>query len=331
LTSAWRAPMAAAAPHLFANERIEAARADRLPAPPGTETFVRVARAPAQSAASYMIASDIETSSVDVYDETSGSLLYQCAGCGGWGLAVNRGTGDVAIGTNKGTVTVWHVSASALTLYAKMTLSQGVNGARATGVAYDSGGNLYAVDWPSNAIDVFPKNEIKLGKGLPKRTIVAPAFADVYYLATDGDTLLADGYDPAMNDIVATVDTKTGNDALLQTISNSHGGFPGGLAIDAHDTLIVNNQYGTITTYASPWTGAATSTLSYGFPSFDYIPISLDRAQTTLWAGNLFYEKGQLYTDVQANSYPLSTLGTSTAPMFQEEYLGLALDPQKKF
>ncbi len=323
--------MAEQAPHLFANARIEAARADRLPEAPGTETFARVAPAPAQSGASYIIGSDLETGSVDVYDEKSGNLLYQCAGCGGWGLAVNRATGDLAIGTNKGTVTVWHVSASALTQYAKLTLSQEANGAHATGVAFDSAGNLFAVDWPSNAIDVFPKSEIALGKGVPKRTLVASAFADVYYLATDGDTLLADGYDPAMNDIVATVDTKTGNDTLLQTIANSNGGFPGGLALDVHHTLIVNNQYGTITTYASPWKGAASSTFSYGFPNFDYIPISLDRAQTTLWAGNLFYVSGELYTDAQANSYPLGSLGATTTPMFQEEYLGLALDPQKKF
>jgi hypothetical protein len=326
-----RAP--AGRPPLFANPAAAAAAASRLPRlEPPAPAFVALPRSHRSASFSWIFASDVDTGNVDVYDESDGTQLSQCANCAGFGLAVDRKNDDLAMGTNKGTVTVWHVAVSGMTEYAKLTLSGQAAGAIASSVAFDNVGNLYAVDWPSNEIDVFAAKDIKTGKDVaPKRTIAPPDFADVYFLATDGPALYACGYNNAMQDIVASVDGKNGQDEVLQTVTNSTGGFPGGIALDAEHNLIVNNQYGTITTYAPPYTGAAVSTFSYGFPYWDYVPISLDHSQKTLWAGNTFYVSGSLYTDAQANSYPLGSLGVATAPYLQEEYFGLALDPQTKY
>jgi hypothetical protein len=326
--------MARPKPKPFANPLASEIFGLRRPVVETGGTFVRPAHHKASF--SFIFASDTVTGNVDQYDESSGVQVGQCAACGGWGLAVNRKNGDLAVGTEVGTVTVWHVTGSNLTQYATLDLSGGASGAAAYGLAFDAQGNLYAGNWPTNAIDEFSAATIAAGGGAPTSTVGAHLLASVYFLATDGNTLIADGSDASFaNDLVVKVDPKNGNTKLLQTIANANGGFPGGLAFDAHHNLIVNNQFGTLTTYAKPWTGSATSSFDYGWPYASFNAIALDAAQAQIWAGNIFFQtvsgNNYAFTDVQSSSYPLGALGAATSPAYQdEEYAGVALDPQTR-
>ncbi len=329
------APLARHLAHPFANPRANEIFGERRVVVDSTGGFVKPA-SHGRATFDWIFASDVITGNVDAYDESTGAQVSQCAGCGGWGLAVDTTTGDLAIGTEAGSVTVWHVTASGITQYATLSLSQGASGAAAYGLAFDQKGDLYAGNWPSNAIDVFDAATIAGGGGSATRTLYSKAFGSIYFLATDGKTLLADGLDPTMNnDLLAKIDTKKGRAKILQTIVNSSGGYPGGLAVDAKHNLIVNNQYGTLSTFARPWTGAATSSFAYNWPYNSYTAISLDAAQTTVWAANLFFQtvsgNNYVFTAAQANGYPLGTLGIATSPAYQdEEYVGVALDPASK-
>src|SRR5665213_705432 len=104
------------------------------PAPLANESFSR----PNDNAtkgppfAPWIFAADGEFGNVDVYDAKTLAMISQCP-CTGVGVAVDPASGDLAVGSRSGTVTIWHVKSKQITLFSTLKLS---NGPYAIGLAY---------------------------------------------------------------------------------------------------------------------------------------------------------------------------------------------------
>jgi hypothetical protein len=283
-----------------------------------------------KSKGGFVFASDNYTGNVDVYDPTTGAMVSQCAGCGGWGVAVSH-KGELAIGTFDSTVTVWTVSASAITQIATCNQSSG----SADGVAWDSKGNLYGDNFPSNGIDTWSASSISGGCGSPSSTVYTTNLLAVYYLGTQGKTLLADGYTDNDDVDLVSVNKSTGNDTILQTDGNlSQGtGFPGGIAVGTHKAVYLNNQYGTINEYSNGGKGSLVATCNWGFDPNDYTGISVGKSGG-IWGADINFGSG-LYTYAEEDALPLgggscNVLVDSSPEEVSEEYLGVAVYPANK-
>jgi hypothetical protein len=281
----------------------------------------------------YLFLSGSATGNVDAYDTSTGGFLGECQGCGGWGLATDGKNGDVAMASAGGVVTVWHVTNTLLTPYATLTLSGGGSW-NALGMAFDRAGNLYATDYPGASVDEFQAATIAAGGGGADHTYALPGFTTAYYVTGVGPNLLVDGWDSGYNFVVADLVIKgaAGKLTVLQnlgTLSNGTG-FPGGLSIDKHEALLVDNQYaGTVSTFAKPWTGAPTSMLSWGHVPDDYTGIVLDQLKDTLWAADIYTSGSATTSFGVANSYPLGSIGFTTAPPVNDEYVAVTVSPLK--
>ena len=280
--------------------------------------------------ATWVFASNGEAGNVDVYDAASLAMISQCA-CTGVGLAVDPASGDLAVGTRSSTVTVWHVKNKQISLFSTLNLSAGPY---AIGLTYDDKGDLYAGNVGDNVIDFFSASEISAGGGSPTRTLVTSNLNEVYYLAATGNRLLADGYDQNDQPLLVSVNTKTGGDTILQKTQLS-GQLIGGIVLDLKDNLTINAIGNTnmLLAFPKPWTGSPTETFVYGSGAQNsyYSGISLNRSQRTLWAGNFVIQQvSHGFTNLQANSYPLGTVGRSTALVASEYYDSVAVDPQAK-
>ncbi|HXM07097.1 MAG TPA: hypothetical protein VN936_06525 [Candidatus Acidoferrum sp.] len=275
--------------------------------------------------ATLIFASNGEVGNVDVYSAKTLKMISQCP-CAGVGLAVEPTSGDLAVGTKSATVTVWHVTNKKITLFATLNLSQGPD---AIGLAFDPKGNLYAANAGDNVIDFFDASEIEAGGGVPTRTLVTSHLNEVEYLAADAHGLLADGYDSNGQPLLVSVNTHSGADTVLQTIPS--GTLPEGIAFDRNDNVIVNiiGDTNTLAVYKKPWTGAPTSTLIYGSGAENgyYTGVALDKSQHTLWAGSFTLPNpSHGFGSVQANSYPLKTIGRSSTGIPSEFYDAVAVD-----
>ena len=278
---------------------------------------------------SWIFASNGEGANVDVYDEKTLKLISTCP-CTGVGLAVDPTTGDLAVGSRSGVVTVWHVSGKSIAQFATLKLSQGPY---AVGLAYDDRGDLYAGNVGQNVIDYFAAILISAGGGSPTRSISTSNLSEIYYLTAPGKKLLADGYNTNGQPILVSVNLKTGGDTVLQELS-AFGTLAEGIVVDRRQRLIVNavGSANQLLVFDKPWTGAPVSTFSYGSGGNSYYTgISLNKPQNTIWAANYFLQNiSHAQTDAQANSYPLGSLGNATAPIGSGFYDSIALDPQAK-
>ena len=278
--------------------------------------------------ATWIFASNGEAANVDVYDAKTLKLISQCT-CTGVGLAVAPRSGDLAVGTHSETVTVWHVKRKQITLFATLNLSQGPY---AIGLAFDKKGDLYAANAGDNAIDFFTASEIATGGGTPARTLVTSHLSEVEFLAAGGHALLADGYNAYGQPFLVSVNTRTGADTVLQQLTS--GTVPEGIAFDRRENLILNTvgDSNTLAVFKKPWSGSPTLTFVYGSATNGYYTgISLNKPQNTLWAGNFALPVASHgFGSVQANSYPLGSIGRSSSGIESEYYDSIAVDPQAK-
>jgi DNA-binding beta-propeller fold protein YncE len=275
----------------------------------------------------WIFASNGEVGNVDVYSAKTLQKISECS-CTGVGLAVDPHSGDLAVGTKSATVSVWHVKSKSITLFATLSLSQGPY---AIGLAFDAKGDLYAANAGDNVIDFFKASEIEAGGGGPTRTLFTSNLNEVEYLAADAHNLLADGYDSSGQPLLVSVNTQTGADTILQAIVS--GNLPEGIVFDRRDNLILNTvgDNNRLAVFKRPWSGSPTSKFIYGSGAENgyYTGISLNRSQNTLWAGSFSLpEQSQGYGSVQANSYPLGSVGRSTTGIESEFYDSIAADPQ---
>jgi hypothetical protein len=196
------------------------------------------------------------------------------------------------------------------------------------GLAVDRVGNLYASNSGTNAIDVFTAAEVKSGGGNPARTIHTKLITQVYWLATAGNELLANGLDKSGNYDITRVNVKTGEDKLVNQLCASKTSgtcYPGGMEVGPKPStlLYVNNETNdTIGAYKPPWTGTPTSSVTY--PSTDQVEsISLDTTNNLLWGGNqdeadgFTCGTGSQFYDAADNlgfTVPLKSIQTNTLP-----------------
>ncbi|HET6274498.1 MAG TPA: WD40 repeat domain-containing protein [Candidatus Cybelea sp.] len=159
----------------------------------------------------WIFASNGPGGNVDVYSAKTLKMISQCP-CSGIGLAVESRSGDLAVGTKSGTVTVWHVKSKQITQFATLNLSQGPY---SVGLAFDPKGDLYAANSGDNVIDFFTSSEIHAGGGAPTRTLFTSQLNEVEYLAADAHNLLADGYNRYDQALLVSVNERTGNDTIL--------------------------------------------------------------------------------------------------------------------
>ncbi len=277
----------------------------------------------------WIFASNGQAGNVDVYSARMLKMISQCP-CAGVGLAVDPLTGDLAVGTRSGTVTVWRVQSAQITLIATLNLSQGPY---AVGLAFDKTGDLYAANAGDNGIDFFESSEIGAGGGSPTRTLLTSHLTDAVYLAANGRSLLADGYNMNGQPILVSVNTNTGADTIVQNIPS--GTVPEGIVLDRDQNVILNTigNNNTLAVFKKPWTGSPTSTFVYGSGAQNgyYTGISLNKAQNTLWAASFSLPvPSHGVGSVQANSYPLGTIGRSSTGILSEFYDSIAVDPQTK-
>lgn len=278
----------------------------------------------------WIFASNSFSANVDVYSVKTLKMISSCP-CSGIGLAVDPTTGDLAVSQRSGgVVSVWHVSGKGITQFATLHLSQGLY---AVGLAYDNKGDLYAGNVGQAVIDLFPASEIAAGGGAPAQSVATSNLSDILYLAAPGDKLLADGYDMNGLPIVVSVNLKSGGDTVLQHLEQ-YGTVAEGIAVDIHGHLIVNSagSSNTLLVFDKPWTGSPASSFPYGNGgNAYYTAISLNKKQDTLWAGNyVLSNPSHASTNVQANSYPLGSLGSASALIPNEFYDSIAVDPQAK-
>jgi WD40 repeat protein len=313
-------PASSAAPRPASAERV----------PPASPTFSKpnAHEGKGPPAETWIFASNGEMGNVDVYRAKTLKMISQCT-CAGVGLAVDPRSGDLAVGTRSETVTVWHVKSKQITLFATLNLSQGPY---AIGIAFDGKGDLFAANAGDNAIDFFAASKIEAGGGTPTRTLVTSHLNEVEYLAANARALLADGYNSNGQPFLVSVNTRTGADTILQQIES--GTVPEGITFDIRGNLILNTigENNTLAVFKKPWTGSPTSTFTYGSgPNGYYTGISLNKSQNTLWTGSFaLLNQSHAVGSVQANSYPLGSIGRSSIDIAAEFYDSIAVDPQAK-
>ncbi|MFZ0032919.1 MAG: hypothetical protein WAK84_13730 [Candidatus Cybelea sp.] len=310
----------------FTAERIPA---ERMPASRPTFSEPSVPDGKGPPSVTWIFASNGEVGNVDVYSAKTLKMISQCS-CTGVGLAVDPQSGDLAVGTKSATVTVWHVKSKQITLFATLKLSQGPY---AIGLAFDKNGDVYAANAGDNVIDFFESSEIQAGGGSPTRTLVTSHLNEADYLAADAHKLLADGYNSYGQAILVSVNTHTGADTILQNIAS--GQLPEGIVFDRQENLILNTigNSNTLAVLKRPWNGSPTSTFVYGTGAVNgyYTGISLNRSQNTLWADSFSLPaQSHGFGSVQANSYPLGSVGRATPAIESEFYDSIAVDPQAK-
>jgi len=281
---------------------------------------------------SVVIASDNVSGNLDVYDQ-SGNLVGTSAGVAGWGAA-SFGPGEVAWGSWSYGIVVATVSSTAIAETAQLTPSQFAAGSEALGLAFDSKGGLYGDNFSGTCIDYWSPATIAGYSGTPlapDQTVCPSGFQMVDYLAADGKTLYVDGYDLYFNMALGTVKFPSGKTKILQDpIANGLGGSPGGVAVDAHHEVFVNNEYGTITGYLKG-KGASNETVDWDFTTNEYTAINLAYDQTNLWAANVIFANSSLGSQVTDNTNPLGSVGTIvSSPIGNEEYLGIAASSANK-
>ena len=298
-------------------------------APQGRAVFSPPQLAESARKPAWLFASNGEGGNIDVYDQKTFKMISTCP-CTGVGVAVQPRTGVLAVGARSSAITLWHVTRTAITQFGTLKLSQGPY---AIGIAFDGHGNLYAGNAGDNVIDVFTAAEVKRGTGTPVRSLFTSNLNEVEYLAATGTSLVADGYNQNGQPIIVSVNTKTGADTILQTPVS--GTLPYGIVFDRKQNLIFNNagNTNTIFVYAKPWNGSPSVSFVYGNGASNgyYSGISLNAAQTTLWAANFtLLNQSHAVANVQANSYPLGSVGNGSLAVTNDFYDSIVAWPQGK-
>lgn len=300
-----------------------------------------------------LFGSDNATGSLDEFCEDAvtgkpNALVRTLAGAAGWGVAVQPMGKLLAVGKAGGTISVYASAINPTTPAATLTLSGQSSGTNAYGLCWDDKGGLYATNWPANTVDYFAN---ALTSGGPTSTITTTTVTEDYDLACDFDKretgtsgdLLVYGFNTNSRNVdsdVAIVTLPSGPDTVVQTLGslNTGNGFPGGLAMNAQDDLLANDQYGTLFDLGvkEPWNAAPAGSCSWGFNPNDLTNIAFDNTQKEVWAANDNFGGSSTVTYLQSNGGPplngaCVTPGESggpTAPITGEgSYLGVAVYP----
>jgi hypothetical protein len=304
----------------------------------------------AATCTAYLFGSDYTTGNLDEFCEDQPNALVVTIPRGaGWGLAVEPGKAQLAVGKTGGTISIYKTlpkiaggPSSVLTLSSPNT--------NAYGLCWDNHGGLYATNWPQSNIDYFDAARVAAGGGATS-TLTPTTVTEPYYLACDFDKaesggrgyLMLGGFalgTPNRDYDVSRFELPGGPDRVVQRLgSYSTGtGFPGGLALKSDDTLIANSQDGTLYDLGNkaPWNAPPKAACTWSFLHPDlYTSIVFDDGQAEIWASDTLFPTNGTYG--RSLAYPLPTTGScafpgesgSTTPMIggETQYLGVAVYP----
>jgi hypothetical protein len=95
-----------------------------------------------------------------------------------------------------------------------------------------------------------------------------------------------------------------------QTLGTFPAHFPGGMAINQLDNLVVSDTYnGTLDNLGAtePWNNVAADTACNmpGFPNTYYVDVAFDDVQNEIWANNFNLPIPPGSTDAVSNAYPI--------------------------
>jgi hypothetical protein len=299
---------------------------------------------------SYLYASDYGSGNVDLFPEDGPfGTPSVCSGCGGFGLAVSTGSSPLlAMGTTTGTVKIFKLYGSGTPASPSYHNTLTLTGGDALGICFDGSGGVYADDYPGNKIDHWTSALAGTGH------TVIPAYGDVnevFYIACDSESASStklyayglntnDSSNPANVDLVHQPGGLETTETLVGTLSSTTG-YPGGVAINDQDDLIVNDQY-TQTLYnmgtTEPWAGVATNGCTWGSTAPSLASVVWDDRNPAkpaeVWSGGLTPGDKAFAESFAApipSSGPCTTPGESGGPTTPQpnevEYLGLAVYP----
>jgi hypothetical protein len=304
----------------------------------------------AATCTAYLYASDYTTGNLDEFceDQPNARVVTIPRGAG-WGLAVEPGKAQLAVGKTGGTISIYNTLPKiAGGRSAVLTLS--TPNTNAYGLCWDNSGGLYATNWPQANIDYFDAARVAAG-GSATSTLTPKTVTEPYYLACDFDKaesgnkgyLMLGGFalgTPNRDNDVSRFELPSGPDKVVQQLgSYSTGtGFPGGLALKSDDTLIANSQDGTVYDLGNkaPWSAPPKAACTWSFLHPDlFTSIVFDGAQKEIWASDTLFPVNGTYALTIA--YPLPTTGGcfssgesgGPTPMISGEtqYLGVAVYP----
>jgi hypothetical protein len=287
----------------------------------------------------FLYASDNKTGNLDEFceDGKPNALVMTVPAAAGWGLAVQPpqfGHGNshqMAVGVTGGTISIYtNLPTIGGAPGSVLTLSGKGSGDNALGLCWDDLGGLYATNWPRDTIDYFNAATVAAGGG-PNNTITTTTITEDFYLACDfapdesGNSgyLMLSGYalgTPNMDSDVAWVKLPAGPDVVVLKLGNHKAisGFPGGLALDKNDHLLVNNEYGLLYDVGNkePWNNKAKATCSWAFNPNDLTDIVFDETQKLeVWAADVtFVPPSAFVTYAQSENYPLRNLMSCVTP-----------------
>lgn len=187
-------------------------------------------------------------------------------------------------------------------------------GQEPTGVSVDGSGVVYVTNLGTNTISVYSG-----GSTTPTSTITDANASSVYFIAADFTGQLyvtyvkrtGAGLQAGAVDEIASGVTTTLPIALA---------FPGGIALDHHDNLMIVDQFvPSIATYAPPYTGGPTGVIHM---TGDPVTFALNFSGTALWDANASN------LDAEAYSVPGGTLLDSTSKSGLSLPIGAAVDPR---
>ena len=257
-----------------------------------------------------LFVSDGTTEDIYVYSTATGDVIGTVTGAGGGGIATNvkgqLAAGTINPSTDGGEINTYTVTSDGATANnVTLTLSSGFP----DGITYDAKGDIYASDFPSSNVDFFDAATVASG-GSATKTYTLPDFEYVYYVQAFGNKIYVDG-DTSEGFGVGEL-TKKGDKVLINGIVDpvEDAGFPGGLAIDSKHNIIVNNQYGSISTYAKPYTGGPSAITEWGFDPNDVTGIALDLLQENVYGVDINFGGSSLVGYPIPFSYPSLSEGT---------------------
>ncbi len=234
-----------------------------------------------------------------------------------WELAVDA-RANLYIGNGDGTITAYHRHDYELfrTLYQPHCC--------ASGLALDPAGTLYATEYPTQWVDVFPPKA-----KTPQTTFRVANVVSVIFMASDSHgNIFVDGLSPSGKTIIDEITPPAYTVTTLQTLT----AYPGGIAFDSAQNMIFSDQYGTLYTFAPPYTGPPTSSFFYEYGSGGsggaYSSLALNEQENLLWAAADSACVDSYCAWAQSNTYPLQTIGPqSTRELYGDTTYGIAVDP----
>ncbi len=254
---------------------------------------------------------------VNVYSQkgSNQSPIGQITGLGGAGALAVAKNGDlyVAAGTFSQPPAIYVYHRGQQEPYT--TLTPG-----GFGLALDSKGNLYATQF-GNVINVYAAGSTTPTSTLSDHLCITNAVA-----ADRKGNVFVDGFDcqPPPNDGNEVDMFPAGSSTPVKLISNIQSA--GGLAVDHKDNLVVqDNGAGTVSVYAAPYTGPATSTFPFSGAG---VGIALDKTEKNVWVSANNVVSG--LPNGREFSLKTGTLLDSTSTTDLSNAQGIALSPPGK-